>query len=129
MADRKVERLLFVFDADSGILDAIADSARKLLRINGCALCEITHGLATEKGEMRACREELGVPVEYVHRDEIPADLEAVIQGELPVVVADTGEGHVLLLDRVTIARCRGSVADLRGKLLFHAAKHHLRIL
>ena len=128
MTNRKVDRLLFIFDADSGILDAMVDSARKLLRIKGCALCAITHGLATEKGEMRACREELGVPVDYLHKDELTDDLRRVCP-ELPCVVATVGDDHTLHLDRKTNERCRGSVADLRGKLLFHAAKHDLDLL
>lgn len=128
MTHRKVDRLLFIFDADSGVLDAVVDSARKLLRIGGCALCAITHGLATEKGEMRACRDELGVPVDYVHKDEIPDHLRPLCP-ELPCVIATTGDDDILLLRRETIERCRGSVADLRGKLLFHAAKHDLDLL
>lgn len=65
-----MERLIFLCDADSGGASAIVDSARKLLRINGCALCAITHGLATEKREMRSCRQELEVPVDYLHRND-----------------------------------------------------------
>lgn len=124
---RRIERLLFVFDADSGILGATADSIRKLLRIDGCDLCAITHGLVSEKGEMRSCREELGVPVDYLHRDELSPEVRRVA-GRLPAVVARTRQGHVLLLDRETIARCRGSVADLRGKLSFHAARLDLEL-
>ncbi|MBI3608180.1 MAG: hypothetical protein HY207_09445 [Nitrospirae bacterium] len=44
----KIERLLFIYNADSGKWGAFVDSAKKLLMINGCALCSLTHGLAGE---------------------------------------------------------------------------------
>lgn len=60
---RPIDRLLFVYKADSGTLNAIIDSAKKLLSINGCALCSLTHSLAGEKSEWQSCKETLGVPV------------------------------------------------------------------
>jgi len=129
MDKRPVDRLIFLFDADSGAWDAFVDSAKKVLRIDGCALCQITHGLVTEKSEWRECAEAFGVPVEYLHRDEIPEDLAPLVEGKLPCIVADHGGEMTLLLDAQTISRCRGSVEDLRGKLLFHAAKHDLAIV
>ena len=125
---RAIDRLLFVFDADSGAWSAAADSARKLLRLNGCALCAVTHGLLSERDEMRSCREELGVPVDYLHRDELPSGLRDLVAGRLPTVVAVVGDEPVVLLEPEVIARCRGSVADLRGKLVFHAARRGLAL-
>ncbi len=41
---RTIERLILVFDANAGPFSALVDSAKKLLRINGCSLCALTHG-------------------------------------------------------------------------------------
>jgi hypothetical protein len=123
MAERRIDRLSFVFDANAGFAAALIDSARKLIRLNGCDLCTITHGIMGEKSEMASCRETLGVDVDYVHRDEMDPALIDVTRRRLPAVVAHTGDAVWLLLDRDVIARCRGSVSDLRGKLSFHAAK------
>ncbi len=128
MDKEEVDRLIFVFDADSGAWDALVDSAKKVLRIDGCNLCQITHGLVAEKPEWRECRKALGVPVEYVHRDELQGELAALVEGRLPAIIADHGGQLTLLLDGSAIGRCRGSVEDLRGKLLFHAAKHALQL-
>jgi len=43
MARKKVDRLIFVFHAESGRTAAFVDSIRKLLMLNGCTLCAITH--------------------------------------------------------------------------------------
>ena len=125
---RTIDRLIFVFSADSGALNAFLDSAKKVLRIKGCTLCAITHGLAGEKSEWRDCKEELGVPIEYVHRDEISPDLQRVIGNNLPCVVAQTGNELVLLLGPEVLARCRGSVADLKGRLNVLAAMNRLEL-
>lgn len=125
---RTIERLIFVFDADSGALSAFFDSAKKALRLGGCALCAITHGLTGERSEWKDCKEEIGVPVEYVHRDEVWAELETAIGGELPCVVADAGGELVELLDRPVLERCQGSVADFRGRLAYFAGTHRLAL-
>lgn len=125
---RPVDALLFIFNADAGLWSAAVDSARKLLRINGCELCSITHGLAGEKGEWKECRAALGVPVEYLHRDEIEPWLADVVGDTLPCVVARVGDEHRILLDPEVLARCRGSVGDLRGRLHIHAAMQGLSI-
>ena len=126
---RPVTRLLFIYNADSGLWDAIVDGTRKLLRINGCTLCEITHGLVGEKSEWRACHQALGVPIDYLHRDELSPDLQSVVGDNLPSVLAEVDGELEILLEKDGIARCKGSVEDLRGKLLFHAARHNLSII
>jgi hypothetical protein len=125
---RRIDRLLFVFNADTGSFNALLDSARKLLRLNGCTLCSITHGLAGEKSEWRECREEIGVPVDYVHRDEISGELRGVVGDQLPCIVAQTGTDLILLLAPDVLERCQGSVADLKGRLSYFASVNRLEL-
>lgn len=128
MVKRTIDRLIFVFSADAGALNAFLDSAKKVLRIKGCTLCTITHGLAGEKSEWRDCKEELGVPIDYVHRDEVSPELQRVVGNHLPCVVAQTGNELVLLLGPEVLERCRGSVADLKGRLNIFAAMNRLEL-
>jgi hypothetical protein len=125
---RRIDRLLFVFNADTGSFNALLDSARKLLRLNGCTLCSITHGLAGEKSEWRECKEEIGVPVDYVHRDEISGELRSVVGDQLPCIVAQTGTDLILLLAPDVLERCQGSVADLKGRLSYFASVNRLEL-
>ncbi|MBI3606903.1 MAG: hypothetical protein HY207_02935 [Nitrospirae bacterium] len=116
-----IERLLFIYAADSGKWGAFVDSAKKLFMLNGCALCSITHGLAGEKSAWRDCKEELGVPIDYVHRDELTQQLKVLVGDSLPCIVAQTRLGPMLLVRPEVLERCRGSVADLKGKILYYA--------
>lgn len=128
MAERQpIDRLYFVYNADSGALAAIVDSAKKLLSINGCPLCSLTHSLVGERAEWQSCRESIGVPVDYVHRDELTLAMRTSMGTEsLPCVLAESGGRIVMLLSADTIRRCNGSIADLRGRLSIHAAMRDL---
>ncbi|HXO20553.1 MAG TPA: hypothetical protein VOA87_11600 [Thermoanaerobaculia bacterium] len=123
---RTIDRLIFVFSAGSGALNAFVDSAKKLLMIKGCTLCGITHGLAGEKSEWKECKEEIGVPVDYVHSDEIDARLGRVVGESLPCIVAEAQGELILLLNPDALERCRGSVSDLKGRLNYFASMHQL---
>lgn len=125
---RRIEALVLVFDAEAGALNALIDSTKKLFRINGCSLCSITHGLMGEKAEWRSCRDTLGIPVEYVHRDELDAELRETVGKSLPCVLARTAKGTELLMGPEVLKRCGGSVADFRGRLLHHAARLRLSL-
>lgn len=118
---RPIDRLILVYAADSGTLAAVVDSAKKLLKLQGCTLCTITHGVLGEKDEWKDCKTELGVPVDYLHRDELDEAMRRLVGDALPCVVAEAGGERVLLLDPGVLSRCRASVAELKGKILWHA--------
>ena len=123
---RSIQELVLVFNADSGRINAWLDSARKLFGAGECSLCDITHGLAGEKQDWVACRQDLGVPVAALHRDELNDSQRQVVDEQFPCVLARTSEGYERLLGPDVLSRCRGSVADFRGRLLTHAAMHDL---
>lgn len=128
-APRDVERLVFVYDADSGFMGLVADSAKKLFQLKGCALCTITHGLTGEKREWSKTKDDIGVEVDGVHRDELDDELDRVVQGRLPCVVAETTDGEkIFLLAPEVLERCKGSVNDFRARLLTYTSMHELRI-
>jgi hypothetical protein len=64
--------LIFVYNADAGSINALLDSAHKILSPStyACRLCELTYGLVREKQAWKAFRESLAEPVTFLHRDE-----------------------------------------------------------
>ncbi len=125
---QQIRRLILIYNADAGMLSALVDSARKVLRLNGCALCSITHGLSGEKNEWRSCRAEIGVPIDYLHRDEIFGPMKQLVGDTLPCVVAETAAGPQVLLTPDVLDRCRGSVDDFKGRLQTHAAMRDMEL-
>ena len=67
--------LLFLYNADAGIGNAVWDSLHKLVspRTYACSLCRLTHGLAGPRRQWTEFLRASGRPVRFLHRDEIPA--------------------------------------------------------
>lgn len=125
---RPIDELILVFDADAGALNALVDSTRKLFRLKGCSLCRITHGLAGERSEWASCRDSIGVPVDYRHRDQLDETLAGIVGDQLPCVLARAAGRTELLMGPSVLDRCAGSVPDFRGRLMHHAARLGLEI-
>lgn len=81
-------RLLFVYNADTGLFNTMADIGHKIFSPSTykCDLCMLTHGYFSERDEWRDFVESLQVSAEFIHRDEfrtqypdMEIDLPAVI--------------------------------------------------
>jgi hypothetical protein len=68
-------RLLFVYNADSGLFNTLADAAHKIVSPDTyqCDLCKITYGWFTERTQWRRFLGELGAECEFLHRDQFLA--------------------------------------------------------
>lgn len=81
-----------------------------------------------EKDEWKDYTAEIGVPVDYYHRDDMPEELKRAAGGELPAIFAQVGGGTVLLLSREALEGCGGNVSELRRALRQHAIDQNLEI-
>jgi len=68
----KEPALVFVYNADSGLFNTMADIGHKIFspETYECALCALTHGYFKERGQWRAFVENLDIECEFLHRDE-----------------------------------------------------------
>lgn len=64
--------IIFVYNAESGLLNAVVDYAHKIVspKTYACNLCAVTFSNTGMKGEWKAFISTLGIPVEFLHRDE-----------------------------------------------------------
>ena len=110
-----MNRVILVYDGDSGLAAMLLDAVKKAVGREDCALCEIIYSPVGKKREWVACQRRLGVEVEELHRDRIPPSWGIT---ELPCVLGRNGEARpAVLLDRGQIAACRGSVTELERRL------------
>jgi hypothetical protein len=128
MADPEqlIDRLLLVYDADAGRLAAVLDSARKLFALDACELCTITHGLTGERPSWSACKNDLGVPVAGLHRDELSGELLTATAGRLPCVVAETPAGPRVLVERADFGACHRDPRELAALIRQRARTERL---
>jgi hypothetical protein len=126
MDDRSVTRLVGVYDANGGLLGEAAYIWGKVRGTRHCALCDITHGRVRRRPEWDRMVADLGVPVDLLHLNEMPADVrQAVAACGAPVVLARTGDGLLPLLVGAELDALGGSVARLGDLLRARLAANH----
>jgi len=103
--------IIFVYNADSGRINALLDIGHKLLRPDtySCKLCSLTHAVFSEKEAWKRYRESSGHELEFLHKDEFeekygkdnpeytyPLILHIRRQGGSPEVLLSTEEINAL---------------------------------
>lgn len=117
------KHLLFVYNADSGWFNTVADIGHKLLspQTYACDLCALTHGYFSEHKAWRAIVDALPLPCEFLHRDEFRARYPQLIS-ELPAVFVIEDAVPKPCLDATALAQC-ASLEDLQQALASHCLK------
>lgn len=68
----KTQKLLFVYNANTGFANSMLDSAHKIFSPStyNCNLCDITFGVFTENKVWKKFREETNLQLQFLHKDE-----------------------------------------------------------
>lgn len=100
--------LVFVYNADSGVFNTLADAAHKIFspRTYQCNLCALTHSAVGMRREWKRFLDGLDRPLEFLHADELKAryGVEGV---PLPAVFQRDGERLEELIGAASINACR----------------------
>ena len=106
--------LIFVYNADSGFVNTLFDIGHKIVspKTYACHLCAITHSTFSMRDEWKHFVEELKLPIEFLHRDELTKQygIEGVA---LPAVFQKKESGLKELIGQAEINDC-GSLDDLK---------------
>jgi hypothetical protein len=103
-----IRGLVFVYNAESGLFNAVADAAHKIFspRTYPCNLCALTHSALGMRKDWKRFLEGLGVPLEFLHADELKARYGAA-GVPLPAVFTKNDAGLEVLLEADAINACR----------------------
>ena len=104
-----VRELIGVYDADGTLVGEARYWIGARLGRAHCALCDITHGLFTERDDWRRCRDQLDVGFTTYHRNDAPAEVLAA-GSRAPFVLARTDRCLVALLGPEELDACAGDV-------------------
>lgn len=65
-------KLIFVYNADSGLINALIDIGHKVIspQTYQCNLCDLTYGVISENEKWKKFRQEYDSEMEFLHRDE-----------------------------------------------------------
>ncbi len=106
------DKLIFVYNADSGALNTVVDIAHKIIspRTYPCKLCGLTHGYFRMREEWAEFIAGLGVECEFLHRDDLQRRLPG-LQVALPAILHEKTGVTRLCLSAEVINRCSDLVA------------------
>ncbi|RPD44643.1 hypothetical protein DNI29_21175 [Hymenobacter sediminis] len=80
--------LLFVYNADSGLLNSALDTLHKTLSpaTYACSLCAVTYGATSMRPEWRTFLRDLPVNTTFLHRDELRQRYPSLLAEPLPAI-------------------------------------------
>jgi hypothetical protein len=97
MKNAVVQKLVFIYNADSGLRNVILDSAHKILSPDtyACSLCDITFGAFTENSVWKKFRKETNLDMEFLHKDEFSKAYASKFRHKFtfPIVLAESNSG------------------------------------
>lgn len=102
MKKKTTQKLIFVYNADSGARNAILDSMHKVFSPSTyeCNLCDITYGLMTENRTWKRFRQESPHTMVFMHRDEFAKKYASKFgyKFTFPIVLAEGENGLEVLI-------------------------------
>lgn len=101
--------LLFVYNADTGLFNTMADIGHKIFspQTYSCDLCQLTHGYFTERAGWAAFVEQLGMESRFLHRDEFHQEFPNR-PDVLPAIFIQRGNELNLCIDSVKLHQYDG---------------------
>ena len=117
-APSRPDRLILVYDGDSGLRAMLLDIVKKAAGREDCPLCEIVYSPVGKRRAWVECSARLQIPVAELHRDELPEEW-GLAPTQLPVVLGQTrNQKPIVLVPREGIARCEGDIRQLEDVIL-----------
>src|SRR3989338_3721439 len=99
--------LIFVYNADSGMINAIKDYFHKVIspKTYECSLCTLTYDMLSMKSEWKKAIEKTGIKTTFLHKDELAERYS--LSFELPVVLLKKGDKIVVLISAEQISKTK----------------------
>lgn len=106
--------LVFVYNAESGLFNALSDVAHKIFspRTYACNLCALTHSTLGMRGEWKEFLDGLNLSFEFLHADELKSRYD-IKNLPLPSVLRKKGATLEEFIDAAAINSC-GTMDDLK---------------
>ena len=108
-----MSKLIFVYNADSGLFNLLTDTAHKLLspETYSCNLCAITYGSFGMKKNWKEFLKSIDIPVEFLHRNELKKKY-GISNINLPAILIKEENEPKLWINSESINLCK-SIDDL----------------
>ncbi|TFG77766.1 MAG: GTPase [Flavobacteriales bacterium] len=112
------EKLIFIYNADSGIRNVLLDGAHKIFSPSTyqCSLCTLTYGAFAENNAWKNFRKETNLEMEFLHKNEFVKAYASKFGHKFtfPIVLATSSRGFEVLISTEELNTTE-RVADLIG--------------
>lgn len=88
-------KLLFVYNANSGIFSKVNDFAKKIITNNSCRLCKLTYGVFNMEKSWKDFLDSLSYEKIFMYKDEFISKYPTL--KEFPAIYIDDGSLKILL--------------------------------
>jgi len=101
--------LIFIYNADTGLFNTMADIGHKIFSPSTykCDLCALTHGYFSEQKSWRNYIEAMNIETRFLHRDEFLKEFPQLKQTQLPAVFLQDNEQTKLCVNAKSLADCK----------------------
>ena len=84
-------KLIFIYNADSGMMNTLLDIGHKVVNPDtySCNLCKLTYGTFKENARWKKFREESDHEMKFFHKDEF--EKEYGVKFEYPIILREDG--------------------------------------
>ena len=91
-------KLIFIYNADSGKLNALFDMGHKLVSPDSyeCDLCNLTHGAFAERKAWKKFRQSTSSDLMFLHKDEFEKQFEDTFS--YPIILKQVNVGLEILI-------------------------------
>lgn len=107
-------KLIFVYNADSGLFNTVADIAHKILSPStySCQLCALTHSYFSVKDEWKDFLLEIETPMEFLHKNEFEEKYQH-LKCDYPALLLSSDKGLEVLVSADALNQCN-SLEELK---------------
>lgn len=112
----KFEKIIGIYNAKGSIIGELQYLFGKITGRAHCALCDITHGKLKEKTLFKECRENLEIPFELLHLDELNKNLQN-FANDAPCVIGIKNNNYSIIINSQELEECKSDVQNF-SKLL-----------
>lgn len=121
-----MNKLIFVYNADSGYLNVALDMAHKIFSpaTYPCSLCDLTYGIFKIRPEWEDFIQNSPLPFEFLHKDEFLKDYPNHASTILPTVLAEENGKLEVFIPADQLQKLK-SIGELKA-LILRALMVHL---
>lgn len=118
MKEKNLQKLIFVYNANSGARNAILDSMHKVFSPStyDCKLCDITFGVMTENKTWKKFRQESKHQMVFLHKDEFGKKYASKFgyKFDFPIVLIEGEKGLEILISTEELNQLKTAHALVR---------------